>query len=136
MLGMPVADDRARLDERGGAAEFDQDDDDGDHGHRRGRLHGDAQRAVVGIRLRGMHMRHLNHDQQRHQRQTQQNSGSKRARPAASAFAQICLEAGQQDHPLLKGYTELDASARPGLRLLPDFRLFRSANSRPGRLNC
>jgi hypothetical protein len=65
-----MSNNRARLNQRRGAPEADQDNRHREHRNRRGRLHGDAQRAVVGITFQRVHVRHLDHGQQRHQGET------------------------------------------------------------------
>jgi hypothetical protein len=62
---MPVADDRAHGQNRRLRADPDQDDHGRGHCDWRRRVHDDAQRAVVGIGIEGMEVRHLGHGQQR-----------------------------------------------------------------------
>jgi hypothetical protein len=64
-LRMPVTDDRARSEDRGRRFDLDQ----GDHCSRycdgRGCMHDNAQRAMVGVALNRMDVRHLDYGQQR-----------------------------------------------------------------------
>jgi hypothetical protein len=64
VLGMPVAGDRARLNNWRRAPNYDQDDRCRHHRNRRRRVHRNAQRAMVGIPVKWVHMRHLDHCQQ------------------------------------------------------------------------
>ena len=96
---MPVADDRARLDNRRGAPHSDQDDCCCHHRNRHSRVHGNAQRAMVGIALQRVHVRHLDHGQQCQQNQTQQRGCPESAWLPAAAPAKICLQSCQQISP-------------------------------------
>jgi hypothetical protein len=87
---MPVADDRARFNNRRVAPYDDQDDRCRHRRNRRRRVHSDAQRAMIGIPVQRVHMRHLDHGQQGQQDQTQKSRYPKSAwLPAAPA--EICL---------------------------------------------
>ena len=67
-----MADDRTRLNQRLRPSDPDKDDQDGYDCNRRGRVHRNAQLAMVGIRVERVDMRHLDHGEQRQQGQTQQ----------------------------------------------------------------
>ncbi len=67
---MPVADDRPRFENRGRRFDLDQDDDCSRYRNRRGGVHDDAQRAMVGVALNGMDVRHLDYGQQRKKNKT------------------------------------------------------------------
>lgn len=69
-LGMPVADDRERLKNRGRGLNLDQYDNSSRHRDRRCSMHHNAERAVVGIAFERVHVRHLDHGQQRQQGKT------------------------------------------------------------------
>jgi hypothetical protein len=88
---MPVADNRARLDNRRRAPHFDQDNRSRHHRNRRSGVHRDAQRTMVGIPVQRMHVRHLDHRQQRQQGQAQKSGCSESARLPAANPAKICL---------------------------------------------
>ncbi|MGO9777961.1 MAG: hypothetical protein ACLQGT_12570 [Terracidiphilus sp.] len=66
-----MTDDFARLNQRLGPSDPDQDDQDGYDRDRRGRVHRNTQLAMVGIRVERMDMGYLDHDEQRQQGQTQ-----------------------------------------------------------------
>jgi hypothetical protein len=66
-LGMPIACNRARLKNWRSSLYLNQDNDRGSYGDRRGCLQQNAKRAVVGIGVYRMHVRHLNYGQQRQQ---------------------------------------------------------------------
>jgi hypothetical protein len=70
-LGMPVANDRARLGNRRWVPDSDQDDCCRHYRDRRSRVHRDAQRAMVGILVQRVYVRHLDHGQYCQQGQTQ-----------------------------------------------------------------
>jgi hypothetical protein len=69
-LGMPVPDDRLRRKNRGGALDLDQHNHGGRDRDGCGGVHHDAQRAMVGIAVERMHVRYLDHGQQRQQGKT------------------------------------------------------------------
>jgi hypothetical protein len=70
---VPVPDYRVRLDNRRGASEYDQDYDSRGNPNRSRRMHRNAERAVVGVALQGMYVRHLDHGHHCQQCQTQQS---------------------------------------------------------------
>lgn len=74
-LGMPVPDDRTRLSNRFWGSDSDQDHDGRGNRNRRRGVHRNAQRAMVGIVVQRMNVRHLDQGHHRQQRQTQQGSG-------------------------------------------------------------
>jgi hypothetical protein len=88
---MPVADIRARLNNRRGSSHFDQDNRSRHHRNRRSRVHRDAQRAMVGIPVQRMHVRHLDHGQQRQQGQAKKSGCPESAWLPAANPAKICL---------------------------------------------
>ena len=59
---------------------------------RRSRLHGDAQLAMVGVAVQRMHVRHLDHGQQRQQSQTQQSGSTESSWLPTAARAEMGLE--------------------------------------------
>jgi hypothetical protein len=54
-------------------------------------MHRDAQRAMVGIALQGVHMRHLDQNQKRQQGQAKNSDRPESARLPAANSAKICL---------------------------------------------
>jgi hypothetical protein len=88
---MPEADDCTRLDNRRWGPHSDQDDRGRHHRNRRGRVHCDAQRAMVGITVQRVHMRHLDHGQQGQQGQAQKSGCPESAWLPAANSAEICL---------------------------------------------
>jgi hypothetical protein len=86
-----MADNRARLNQRRGGSDSDQDDRGRHHRNRRRRVHGNAQRAVAGIGVERMVMRHLGHSEQRQQGQTQQSDGPESSWLRAATPAEIWL---------------------------------------------
>lgn len=76
---MTVLDNCAYYKYRGRGLDMDQHNHCRDNGNRGGRLHRDAQGAMVGIRFQRVHMRHLDHNQQRQECQTQQGRCPKSA---------------------------------------------------------
>jgi hypothetical protein len=114
-LGAPIPDGRAGLDERRGGHSADQDNDRRNHRNRRGRMHRDAQLAMVGIAIGRMDVRHLNDGEERQQDQAQESHSSESARLLEAAPAEMCLQPAQStvlasDHPWLQGYRVLDAA--------------------------
>jgi hypothetical protein len=69
-LGVTVPDDRARLKDWGAGLDMDQHDHGGRDRDGRCRVHYDAQRAMVGIAVERMHVRYLDHGQQRQKGKT------------------------------------------------------------------
>lgn len=106
-LGMPIADGRARYVDRHDGFESDQNNRVGHDRNRRGRVHGHAERAMVGIAIERMDVRYLDHGQQRQQRQTQQSAGPESSRLRGAHSAEMWLELCQQNHPQLQGYTKI-----------------------------
>jgi hypothetical protein len=88
---MPVADNRARLGNRCGTPHSDQDNRSRHHRNRRSRVHRNAQRAMVGVALQWMHVRHLDHGQKRQQGQAQNSGCSESAWLPVVNPAKICL---------------------------------------------
>ena len=113
-----MADDRTRLNQRLRPSDPDKDDQDGYDCNRRGRVHRNAQLAMVGIRVERMDVRHLDHGEQRQQGQTQQRRCPESVWLPAAAPTIIWLQSGQQIHPLLIEYIGLDA---PGGLWVPVF---------------
>ncbi len=101
-LGAPIADDRARLNGQSHGPNPDQNNDSCDDRDRHCRVHGDAELAVVGIVAGRMEVGHLNHDQQRHQGQTQQSRQPGSARLQAAILPAIWLESCQSTIPNFK----------------------------------
>jgi len=109
-FGVPIANDRARLDNRCGTSDSDQDYYSRGNRDRSRRVHRDAERAMARVALQSMYVRHLDHSHHRQQRQTQQSGCPESAwLPAASATG-IWLQSCEQKHLQLQGYIELDAT--------------------------
>ena len=96
---MAVQDDRAHYKNRGRGLNLDEHNHCRDDGDRCSRLHRDAQRAMVGIRLQRVHVRHLDHSQKRQQNQTQHRGCPESAWLPAAAPTKICLQTCQQISP-------------------------------------
>jgi len=101
-LGVPMADNGARFNQRRGGAEADQDNHGREDRNRRGGVHGDAQRTMVGIAIERMHVRHLDHGQQRQQGQTEKCGCAESSWLPAAAPAEISLERCQSTIPNFK----------------------------------
>jgi len=69
-LGVPVPNHRAHLNHRRRRSGLYQHHHRSHHRDRRRGMHRNAQRAMIGILVLRMHMRHLDHGQQRQQNQT------------------------------------------------------------------
>ncbi|MGA2887237.1 MAG: hypothetical protein ABSE51_04245 [Terracidiphilus sp.] len=91
-LGVPMPDDRPRLNERCGGPDSDQDNHRCHHRNGRSRVHRDAQRAMVGIRVERVCVRHLNQGQQREQGQTHQSRRPESAWLRAVTTADLILQ--------------------------------------------
>jgi hypothetical protein len=59
-FGVPIANDSARLNDGRGVLKADENDNRGDGCRRSRGMHGDAERAVVGILVKRMQVRDLN----------------------------------------------------------------------------
>jgi len=68
-LGVPVARDRVRFKNRGAVLDLNQHDNGRRDCHGRCRMHHDAQRTVVCVRVYLVHVHHLHHGQQGKQNQ-------------------------------------------------------------------
>lgn len=101
-LGVPIPDERARLNERRGGSKSDQDNHSRDDRNRRSRVHRNAQLAMVGIRVQRMHVRHLDNNQQRQQGQTHKSGCPESAWLAAAISADVGLGSCQMTIPNLK----------------------------------
>ena len=108
-LGMPVANHRSRLKHRHLGLDLHQHHCGSRNHDRRSRVHHDAQRAVVGIALQRMHVRHLRHSQQRHQDETHNRHRRQSAWPATERSADLCLQSCQLTTPALR-ISKLDAN--------------------------
>ena len=90
-----MADDCASFGVRRGSSDFDQNDGCREQRNRHSRVHGDAERAMVGITRQRMSVRHLPHSQKRQQDQAYESGSAKSAwLPAADPRAQR-LHAGE-----------------------------------------
>ena len=69
-LRVPVTNDRSRFEHRRRRFDLDHDDHGSRHRNGRGCVHDDAQRAMIGVALDGMDVRHLDDSQQRKQDKT------------------------------------------------------------------
>ena len=90
------ADHGARLEDRRGSPDPDHNHYCRGNRNRRCRLHRDAQRAVVGILVDRMHMRYLDHGQQRQQDKTHHGRHSESSGLSTALRAEFCLQCGQQ----------------------------------------
>jgi hypothetical protein len=84
-------------------------------------MHGDAQRAMIGIAVERVQVRDLDHRQQRQQNETEQSGGAKSSWLPASFLAKMGLESCQLN-TLHQGYTEFDAGGWPGFHFVPAIR--------------
>ena len=64
---MPVSNNSTRLKCRGWSSDLDEKYDSGGRRYRSHSMHHDAQRAMVGVPVKGMSVRHLDNRQQRKQ---------------------------------------------------------------------
>lgn len=97
---MPVPGDWAGLKNRRGALNLDQNNHGGRDRHRRRRMHHDAQRAVVGIGVKLVHVRDLRDGQQRKQEQTEHGYQRQGTWPCAAFPARNCQKSCQRTYPL------------------------------------
>lgn len=88
-LGLPEAGNRVRLKNRCGGLKLDQDDNGGGYGDGRCRVHHDAERAMVGVAIDGMDVRHLNDGQQRQQNKTHHRECRKSPRFGAALCSEM-----------------------------------------------
>jgi hypothetical protein len=94
---MPIRQDgRTHCDHGRWRADADQDDDDGGHRDRRGRVHHNAEGAVVGVGIVGVDVRHLRNGQQGEQNQAHYRGSARCACPRASTAAGLCLQSTQK----------------------------------------
>ena len=96
------ADGRSVLDCGGRSAHLDQNYNRGRDRDRRGRVHGNAQLALVGIAVERMHVDYLSHGQQRQQSQANQGSRPKGPRPGSLFAAGMRHHCSQEIFPCLK----------------------------------
>ena len=82
---MPIAKDGTGLDDRGGNAQLNKDDEDRRDRNRRRGVHHDTQGAMLGVAGRLVQMRNLHDRQQRDQDQAHQEYGRERPRPGTCA---------------------------------------------------
>jgi hypothetical protein len=115
-LGVPIPDDRARLDNRLGGADSDQDYYSRGNRNRCRGVHRNAQRTMVGIAVQRMYVRHLDHGHHRQQSQTKQSGCPESAWLPAASATNIRLQSCEQKHLQLQGYIGLDAA---GLARVP-----------------
>ncbi len=115
-FGTPIADRRARLKNRQREFEPEQHHRRGHHRNRRGRVHGNAQRAVVGITVDGVDVRHLDDSQHRRQQQTQQGRRPECARPGTVLPTEIWLLLCQEKSLVLKDTQNCMRPAGAGMR--------------------
>ena len=77
----------------GGSLDLDQHDHRGHDRDGRSRVHHDAQRAMVGVAVERMHVRHLDHGQQRQQGKTHNgDQPAKRLALARPILREMCLK--------------------------------------------
>ena len=107
-LRMPVPRDRMCLKNRGAALNVYQNHDGSCDSHRCCRMHHDAKRAMVAVRVHRMNVRHLHHSQQRQQKQAHDRHYRQSTWLCAAFPAQKCLEFCQHTRPLLKNTHLLD----------------------------
>ncbi len=88
-LRMPVTNDRTGLEDRSRSFNLNQNHHCGRRRNRRGRVHDDAQWAMVGITLNGVNVRYLHNRQQRKQDETHHGS----QRPGTKPGVQLSAEA-------------------------------------------
>jgi hypothetical protein len=130
-----MTEDRARLEDQRRALDPDQNDHGRNWRNRRRRVHGDAQRTMVGVAVGRMDVGHLDQGQQRQQGQTQQSPRPESAWLPAADPAQIWLNPSQQTISNLKN-TELDAAI--GRRVVPAARfslLYRTRQTSRAAIN-
>jgi hypothetical protein len=104
---MPIGQDcRANRLNRSRSADPDQDNHHGGHRDGRGRVHDDAQRAVIGVGVEGVDVRHLHHGQKREQDEAHQSNCARCTGSCAALSADLCLQSGQMGkNPLTLRYT-------------------------------
>lgn len=126
---MPVADYPARPKYRGRGLDLDQDDHGGRCCNGRGCVHDDAQRAVVGVALNGMYVRHLDDGQQREQHKTHYGHDRPGTCPGGKLSAEFCTKSCQETILYLKNTHNWMRRECSGLRLNPEFKEAGRANA-------
>ncbi len=74
---------------------------------------------MIGIAFGQMVVRHLHSDQQRQQNQTQQRDRTESSMLPTAIPARLGLPCNQNNQPLLKEYTDLDAAASGRFQFMP-----------------
>lgn len=109
-LRVPVTNQRSRFENRGSRFDLDQDHRGSRDRNGRSRVHDNAQRAMVSIALSGMDVRHLDHGEQRQQDKTHYGDNGPSTWPSVECSAAVSPKSCQKNHPLIEGYTQLDAA--------------------------
>ena len=104
-LGMPITGDRSRLKNRSAGLDLDQNYCGSGNRYGRGRVHHDAERAMIGIGFHRMHVRHLDKSQQRKQNQADQGHCRQSTRLCAAFIPEMRLELRQPTTPVLRIHT-------------------------------
>src|ERR1035441_6285276 len=134
---MPVPNHGLRLNGGGCGLDLDQYAHRGHNRDGRRRVHCNAQRAMVGIAVQRMHVRHLHHGKQRQQDQAHQDGQRQSAWLCAAFPAEICLKSCQQITPESRIHMIGCAGRGRGYRNSPVFvRAGRQTRSSSVRLNC
>jgi hypothetical protein len=94
-LGMPITDEGARSIDRRGDADLNQDDDGGGDGHRRHRMHGDAESAMVGVAGVRVEVRDLGYGQEGHEDEAHDHDSRGMNRPESEATAMMWVQSCQ-----------------------------------------
>ncbi len=96
MLRVPISRDSPDLEDRSGHRDLNQRDDSRSSYDRRGRVHHDAQRTMIGVAGFLVGMRDLRNCQQGKQNQTHQRYSRKSTTPRAAAPLVACLKSSKQ----------------------------------------
>ena len=96
---MPIAGDRARLKNRRSGLDLNQNDNCRRQGNRRGSVQQNTKRAVVGIGIYRMHVRHLDYGQQRQQDQAHDGDDRQSGSLCTPSPAELSLKSCQSTTP-------------------------------------
>lgn len=113
-------------------ADADEDNDQQREHNRRGRVHDDAERAVVGVGIQGMIVRHLRGSEQNEQNQADQGGGARGANACPAMSASLSHEFFQKRCERIRHFqdTVLDVSGIAEDSMGGIFRLMRGQRAR------
>jgi hypothetical protein len=110
-LGVPVPSNSANFEGRQRRCHLHQRDQNRSCGNRRGRVHHDAKRAMIGVADALVAVRNLRNREKGQQDQAHNSYDHKNTGPIATSAESACLESGQHGS-WLSGYMGLDVRQR------------------------